>query len=179
MNALAKGTKGQVHNEMCRYKSKWGPLPLEVIKNVPVSERLPALAKMYGVDKMSIILGNYITKTLANFNLRVGMNAEQVFDLSVSLIESAEEDQLAIQDILLFLDGMVKYKYGKVYDRMDMPTFYEMLEVYREQRHQALMGVNDELQVNYKAAGDTNRLSNDVEKDKNRSAMELYLKSKI
>ncbi len=62
------------------------------------------------------------------------MNTEQIYDLSLALIETAEEDNLAIEDIMLFLDGLPKFKYGKVYDRMDMPTFFEMLEVYREQR---------------------------------------------
>jgi len=172
------GNSGQVFNELCRFKEKGEPMPLAIIEFVPVSERLPALAKLYGNDKISIVLAKAITKTLNSFNLRVGMNSDQITELSYSLIESAEEDQLAIQDILLFLEGMVKYKYGKVYDRMDMPTFYEMLEVYREQRHQALMSKNDELQAQYKAYGDTNRLSNDTEKAANRSAMELYLKTK-
>jgi hypothetical protein len=163
---------------MCRFKDKGEVLPLKVIELVPVSERIPALAKTYGNDKIAALLSKQITKTLNSFNLRVGMNPEQVTDLSYSLIESAEEDQLAIQDILLFLDGMVKYKYGKVYDRMDMPTFYEMLEVYREQRHLAYAGLKEEIHSQNKAAGDTNRMSNEVDKDANRNAMIEYLKTK-
>lgn len=178
MNALAKGSKGQVFNEMCRYKEKGEPLFMSVIENVPVSERLPALAKMYGNDKMAVLVGNYITKTLENFNLRVGMSADQILDLSYSLIESAEEDQLAIQDILLFLDGLPKYKWGKVYDRMDMPTFYEMLEKYRDERHKVFMDKKEELSIQYKAMGDSNRSSQDIDKEANRNAMINYLKTK-
>jgi len=173
-----KGSTGQLFNEMCRYKEKGEALPLKVMELVPVSERIPALAKMYGVDKITNVLSIAITKTLNNFNLRVGMNAEQIMNLSYELINEAEQDQLAIQDILLFLDGMVKFKYGKVYDRMDMPTFFEMLEKYREERFKEYQNQKEESHSQFKAMGDSNRSSTDIEKIANREAMQHYLKSK-
>lgn len=163
---------------MCRFKEKGEALPMKVIELVPVSERLPALSKLYGTDKISGILSIAITKALNNFNLRVGMNAEQIMQLAYSLIDEAEQDQLAIQDIMLFLDGMVKYKYGKVYDRMDMPTFFEMFEKYREERHLAFMNGKDEAHAQFKAMGDSNRTSQEVDKEANRNAMINYLKTK-
>lgn len=175
---MAIGDNGGLYNEMCRYKEKGESLPLKVIELVPVSERLPALTKTYGVEKISGILSIAITKALNNFNLRVGMNAEQIMQLSYSLIEEAEQDQLAIQDVLLFLDGMVKYKYGKVYDRMDMPTFFEMLEKYRDERHSAYMNGKEEAHAQFKAMGDSNRTSQDIDKENNRNAMINYLKNK-
>ena len=162
---------------MCRYKVKGEVNHLSVIENVPVSERLPALAKMYGNDKISGILSLAITKTLNSFNLRVGMNPAQVLELAYSLIEEAEQDQLSIQDILLFLDGLPKFKYGKVYDRMDMPTFYELFEVYREQRHQAYINAKEEQHAQFKSMGDSNRMSYDTEKEDNRNAMKQYLQN--
>jgi hypothetical protein len=173
-----KGNSGELFNEMCRYKEKGEPLPMKVIELVPVSERLPALAKLYGIDKITNVLSIPITKALNNFNLRVTMTPEQIMQLAYSLIEEAEQDQLAIQDILLFLDGMVKYKYGKVYDRMDMPTFFEMLEKYREQRHLDFMNGKEEAHAQFKAMGDSNRTSQDIDKEANRNAMLNYLKTK-
>lgn len=173
-----KGSKGEVFNEMCRFKEKGEPLPLKVIELIPVSERLPALAKIYGNDKIASVLSIAITNTLNNFNLRVGMSPDQVSYLAYELITEAESDQLAIQDILLFLDGMVKFKYGKVYDRMDMPTFYEMLEVYREERHKAFMNAKEEQSTQFKAYGDTNRMSVETDKVEMRNAINQYLQSK-
>ena len=162
---------------MCRYKVKGEVNHLSVIENVPVSERLPALAKMYGNDKISGILSLAITKTLNSFNLRVGMNPAQVLELAYSLIEESEQDQLSIQDILLFLEGLPKFKYGKVYDRMDMPTFYELFEVYREQRHQAYVNAREEQHAQFKSMGDSNRMSTDTDKEANRNAMKQYLQN--
>lgn len=150
---------------------------MKVIELVPVSERLPALAKMYGNDKIAGVLSVAITKALNNFNLRVGMNSEQIANLAYELITESESDQLAIQDILLFLDGMVKFKYGKVYDRMDMPTFFEMLEKYREERHIAYRDSLDEQHAQFKAMGDSNRMSTDTDKEANRNAMKQYLQN--
>jgi hypothetical protein len=172
------GSTGAVYNEMFRYKEKGEALPLRVIELVPVAERLPALKEMYGAEKIAAVLSVQITRTLNNFNLRVGMNSEQITDLAYAIIDEAEQDQLAIQDILLFLDGMVKFKYGKVYDRMDMPTFFEMLEKYREERHLAFMNGKDEAHAQFKAMGDSNRTSQDIDKEANRNAMQQYLRTK-
>ena len=163
---------------MCRYKEKGEALPMKVIELVPISERLPALTKVYGVEKVSGILSIAITKALNNFNLRVGMNPQQIMKLAYELINDSEQDHLAIQDILLFLDGMVKYKYVKVYDRMDMPTFFEMLEKYREERHQAFMNGKEEAHAQFKAMGNSNRTSQDIDKEANRNAMQQYLQTK-
>jgi hypothetical protein len=178
LNAIVIGSTGSVYNEMCRYKEKGEPLHMKVIELVPVSERLPALSKIYGNDKIAAILSKQITRALNNFNLRVGMNPEQITDLSYAIIDEAEQDQLAIQDILLFLDGLPKFRYGKVYDRMDMPTFFEMLEKYREERHLAYMNGKEEAHAQFKAMGDSNRTSQDIDKENNRNAMINYLKTK-
>ena len=173
-----KGSKGEVFNELCRFKEKGEALPLKIIELVPVNERLPALAKMYGNDKIAGILSLSITSALNNFNLRVAMTPDQIANLSYAILDEAEQDQLAIQDVLLFLDGMVKYKYGKVYDRMDMPTFFEMLEKYREERHLAFINGKDEAHAQFKAMGDSNRTSQDIDKEANRNAMQQYLRTK-
>jgi hypothetical protein len=175
---MAVGSNGQVFNEICRYKEKGEPDHLAVIQNIPKDQRLPQIAKIYGTDKIATVLGKQITRTLSNFNLRVGMNSEQIYDLSLALIETAEEDNLAIEDIMLFLDGLPKFKYGKVYDRMDMPTFFEMLEKYREERHLAYVNAKEESHAQYKSMGDSNRTSQDTDKEANRNAMINYLKTK-
>lgn len=177
LNALAVGSTGQVFNEMCRWKEKGEPLPMRVIELIPVKDRLPGLVNTYGMDKVSAILAKAINKALSNFNLRVSMNADQVLELSLQLIDSANEDQLAFEDIMLFLDGMVKAKYGKVYDRMDIPTFFEMLENYRDERHRQYIRHKDEMHAQVKSSGDSNRVSNDSDKEAFRDAMKTYMKN--
>jgi hypothetical protein len=179
LNTLAKGSSGEIHNELCRYKENGHPKHLEVLK-IPKEDRLPMLVTKYGQDKILVLLAKIITKTLSNLNLRVGMNADQVIELALALIDSANEDQLAIQDIMLFLDGLQKAKYGKIYDRMDMPTFFEMLEVYRQDRHEALVNHNEEYEAQIKCVPVNDRISDLCnDRDKHKSAAIEYLKTKL
>ena len=173
------GSTGQVFNEMCRYKEKGEAMPMAVIESIPINDRLPGLTQKYGIEKVSAVLSKAITKTLSNFNLRVGMNSDQVVELSLMLIESSEEDQLAFEDIMLFLDGLSKGKHGKVYDRMDIPTFFELLENYREQRHKDFIRHKEEKESQFKSYGNSSRMSDDLdtEKEANRNAMAHYLKN--
>ena len=60
---------------------------------------------------------------------------------------------------------------------MDMPTFFEMLEVYREQRHQAFVNAREEQHAQFKSMGDSNRMSTDTDKEANRNAMKQYLQN--
>ncbi len=179
LNSLAVGSSGQIFNELCRYKEKGNAMPMKVMETVPVQDRLPGLVQTYGLEKITAVLAKTITKALSNFNLRVGMNSDQVYELALQVIDAANEDQLAIEDIMLFLDGMSKAKYGKVYDRMDMPTFFEMLEVYREQRHQEYMRFKEEQDAQFKSYGDTARLSTEVDKDQMREAMKSYMQNSV
>jgi hypothetical protein len=82
-----KGSKGEVFNELCRFKEKGEALPLKVIELVPVNERLPALAKIYGNDKIAGILSLSITSALNNFNLRVAMTPDQIANLSYAILD--------------------------------------------------------------------------------------------
>jgi hypothetical protein len=53
-----------------------------------------------------------------------------------------------------------------------------MLEKYREERHQAYMNGKDEAHAQFKAMGDSNRTSQEIDKEANRNAMMNYLKTK-
>ena len=154
-------------------------MPMKVMETIPVTDRLPGLVEKYGQDKIVAVLSKAITRSFANLNLRVGMNSDQVVELSLMLIEDSKDDHLAFEDIMLFLEGLQMNKYGKIYDRMDMATFFELLENYREFRHKAFMRYKEEKDAQYKSAGDASRSSEDIssEKDLQRAAVNEHLKT--
>lgn len=78
---------------------------------------------------------------------------------AAAIIDSAHEDQLAIEDLLLFFDGAMKNQYGRVLDHLDQHVVFEMFEKYRHERHMAYMNIRDEQEAQYKAGGDANRIS--------------------
>jgi uncharacterized protein YciU (UPF0263 family) len=144
---------------------------------IPNHERITAICKSeQGYKEVYTVLTYYLAKTFTNLNLRKGMNEDQILNLVEKIIEESAEDNLSIEDVMLFLEQLEAGKCGKIYDRMDMPTFFEMFEVYREQRHQALISKRQEQEVNYKCLGDASRLSDQhiKEDDSYRRAMQQY-----
>lgn len=144
---------------------------------VPATDRLPALtATKEGRERVFYVLVASLTSALQNLNLRYGLNEDQVIELADQIIDQAHEDNLSLEDVLLFLQQLITGKAGKIYDRLDVPTFFELFETYREDRHQALKEYRYEEQVNHKSLGPTERSSEDVDRTKHREAMGDYLK---
>lgn len=148
---------------------------------IPSNERIPALtATEGGYNQVETVLAAYLLQTFNNLNLRKGFNEDQVIELAEEIIEESKADNLSLEDVLLFLQQLITGKAGKIYDRLDLPTFFELFETYRENRHIAMQYLRYELQANYKAMGDPTRtsetLAEDINKDK-RAFQEYNLKN--
>lgn len=141
-------------------------------------ERIPALIKK---DRQFIhkIISAQIEYTMKFFNLKNGLTIEQIFLLSDTIIDDSESDNLSIQDVFLFCAKLAAGKMGKLYS-LDVSKFMELFEVHREERFQELRKVRYEQQVNHKAAGPTERESDnkDREKELTRAAIGDYLREK-
>lgn len=146
---------------------------------IPLSERLPALAK---ADRQYIqkILSGQLEYMMKFFSIKNGMTIEQIFILADEIIDDSEIDNISLQDVYLFCYKLMTGKMGTVYDRMDIPTFIEKFQIHRDERIKDIEGFRDEQQVNYKAQGPTERESDneDREKELTRAAIGDYLREK-
>lgn len=145
--------------------------------SIPDDQRIPELAKENRVRVLTVITAA-LGSAFSNFNLRYGMNEDQIVELADAIIETSNEDKLSIEDVLLFLRDLVTGKAGKIYDRMDMPTFFEMFETYRQERYETLKNVKYERDAQYKSIGISERCFDDYshEKDLMRSAISEHMK---
>jgi hypothetical protein len=156
-----------------------GVVNFKAVFAVPSSERIPTLsATKEGYSRLLIALGASLQSAMSNFNLRYGLSEEQMVELADQIISTSHEDNLSLEDVLLFLSELVSGKAGKVYDRMDIPTFFELFENYRQRRHEELLNYRYEQSVNHKALGPTERSSEDTtsERDSHRQALGDHLK---
>lgn len=126
------------------------------------------------------ILVAALTLAFEQMNLSRPMNEDQIIDLADTLIDSSNEDYFSIEDLILFLQGLTRGQYGMLYESMDIPKFMEKFEMYRQQRHDAYENIKYENQVNFKSMGDTERISDneDREKELTRDAIGDYLREK-
>lgn len=146
---------------------------------VPSEERIPVLSQTKaGYQHILTVLAASLKSAFSNINLRVGLNESQVVELADQIINSSFEDNLSLEDVILFLQELVTGKAGKIYDRMDIPTFFELFETYRQSRHEQLINIRYEQQANHKVLGPAERASEDgtSERDAHRIALGEHLK---
>lgn len=180
LSVLETGNKLAVQQHLTQFKER-GVVAFDRVLSVPTNERIPALVKQPdGHLRVAAALTAAITNALQNINLRSTLTEDQIIELAGMIIEQSEEDNLALEDVLLFLQQLVSGKVGVIYNRMDIPTFFDLFESYRQERHIQLLRIREEQEAQYKAIGDKERISeNDSEKDEMRAAIGSYLQQKF
>lgn len=153
---MVAGDKMQVSTILREYKTPQGTIKYDKILSIPLSDRIPALAQQDFGNIVSIITAA-LTLAFEGMNLKRGMNAIQILDLAEAVIDSAGEDNLAMEDLMLFLQKLVRGEYGAMYESMDIPKFMTAFEEYREIRWQQLNNIRYEQAAQHKIEGDTGR----------------------
>lgn len=127
--------------------------------SIPMEERIPAIiSKPGGRDRVVVALSSSLVSAFQNIK-NAKMDADQILDLADMIVDSAHEDQLSVEDVLLFLKDLLMGKYGKVSAGMDYPAFFEIFEEYRNERYRTLKKQRWEEHLTYKSLGDSNRSS--------------------
>lgn len=106
-----------------------------------------------------------VTMAMESLNLSRPMNSNQIMDLTDAILETAEEDNLSVEDLLLFLQKLTRGEYGAMYESMDIPKFMLFFEKYREKRFQAVMAIRDEQTASHRPDYSDTRLSELSQRD--------------
>lgn len=181
LNALEVGDKLELNMALKSYKLQNGAVNYQAVLSIPREERIPALLQLQGYKKVHKVILAGIQLAMESMNLSNSLTATQVFDLSDMLIDSSSEDNLAVQDVVLFLQKLTRGEMGKLYNQMDVPKFMELFEVYREERFQELVKIREEQDAQYKSTGDPTRWTDTQNKEEERSmgnAMKEYMQMK-
>lgn len=160
-----------------RYKTPSGAANYRELLSIPTSERLSAMAAQ-DMQRTDMLVTAGLTLALESMNLARPMNATQIMDLSSAIIETAAEDNLSLEDLMLFLQKLTRGHYGPLYESMDIPKFMEKFELYREERHQSLMRIREEQHAQHKALPVNDRFSEmypDEERQKHREAHIVHM----
>lgn len=147
-----------VKTELATYKDR-GMVVYEKVMQIPSSHRIPALVETKeGRTSVLVALVASLKSAFGNLNLEKSLNEEQVVDLADKIIDQSYEDNLSVQDVLLFLEQFLTGQTGKLFNRLDMPTFFEKFEMYRQKRHLEILRVREEQAANYKALGKNSKM---------------------
>lgn len=151
--------KGQPENvsAITRQYVQAGQIQFDKVLSISLHARIPNLTHVYGYEAIHKIVAALLKSFNDSMNLIRPMTDEQIFDCSEALVMTTEEDQLSIEDYVLFFKGAKEGKYGKVLDRMDQQTVFSMLEEYRQERHRNFIRIKEEKETALKSMGATER----------------------
>jgi hypothetical protein len=159
LSLIQKGDKISINNHLAKFKER-GIIHFPKVFEIELNERLPELSRTeQGRYEVLVAITASLKSLFSNINLRLGLNEDQLIEISNQIIEQSHADNLAIEDVLLFGQKFLIGEYGKIYDRMDVPTFFEFFEKYRQQRHEAILNIREEQHSQFKIMGrgkDTN-----------------------
>jgi hypothetical protein len=161
-------------NQILRqYKVQGGAPNFPALFNIPRSERIAALAEREPIKTNAIVSGA-LTMAFENINLKRGFKEEQVLELADAIIDSAGEDNLSLEDLVLFLQYLVRGKYEMSYESLDVPKFMRMFNKYRDERWAEGVRIRDEKHDEYKSLGDRDVFDRSFRKPENSFQQELF-----
>lgn len=166
LNALEQADKMQLSIAINSFKLPNGAINYPAILSVPGTDRIPSLVGKIGYERLHKTLGAAIQLAMESMNLSKPITANQIFDLVDAIIDTSSEDYLAIEDVILFLQKMVRGETGTLFSAMDIPKFMQMFEKYRQERHSELLRIREEKVTNWRDLGSGGGKTT-IERDKN------------
>jgi hypothetical protein len=163
---MEKSNRMEMNLILRNYKLPNGGVNYNQVLRIPSKDRMQALVVSEGYEKIHILLSAGIQVAMESLNLTNPLTPNQIVDLSDALIDTSSEDNLGIEDIVIFLQRLVRGEAGKLFNSMDIPKFMELFENYRQERHAEYLRVKEELNVQHKAMGSYRGVRQDVD-DKN------------
>lgn len=138
MNALTSGDRLAIAPALKSYKLPSGGTDYVEVLKIPMDDRLLGLSEKLGFEMVYKNIVGAITVAMENLNISKPLSADQILELADEIMDTAGQDALSLEDILLFLQKLVRGETAETYSRMDIPTFMRMLEKHRESRYKAL-----------------------------------------
>lgn len=166
---METGNKVEMNLILRRFKTDNGLVDYPAILHIPSTERIPQLAKN-DFSRVNMLIIGAITMAFESLNLKRGLNEIQVLDLSEAIIDSAAEDNLSFEDLMLFLQKLVRGEY-EVGESVNIPKFMNVFEEYREERHREYYRIMEEKHTQNKVHGDTGRIAKRDELEEHFSSM--------
>ena len=153
---MEKGNKAEMNLILRQYKEN-GNINFPMVLSIPSKDRIPMMSKQDFTRTNMLIIGA-LTLAMESLNTKRRLNEIEILDLSETIIDSSNEDNLSFEDLMLFLQKMTRGEY-KVPAELDIPKFMEIFEIYREQRHQELHEFRYNQHLQYKSMGDATRVA--------------------
>lgn len=128
---------------------------------IPLTERIPGLLQDYGLRRMHRL----ITLILQEFSYSVALprskklTETQTAVCACDIILAAEEDQLSLEDLIVFFELTRQGSYGRFRGQLTHYDIMQKLEQFRQERYTALQKLREIHEAEKKQVGPLARIS--------------------
>jgi hypothetical protein len=151
---VAKIDKFAIGLELKKYKDG-NKINYPALFDIPKDQRITAMAvkDLGGTIKIITVA---LTLALETMNLKRGMTAFQILDLAEAIVDESDNDSLAIEDLMLFLQKLTRGEYPEMFEGIDQVKFMTRFNHYRDERWNAGIEIRDKKNEDFKRLGDDN-----------------------
>lgn len=135
----------------------------EALLSIPLSDRIPGLVNEFGLKRMHRLIKTMLNEFCFSNGLPKSkkLTETKMSAVACDLILAADEDQLSLEDLIVFFELIKTGKYGKFNTLVTHYSIMEKLEKYREDRYLAYVRLKDQQQSEVRLLGPTERISPD------------------
>lgn len=154
---MVAGNKRELATTLKQYREPSGNINFPAVMSVPLSERLPALYKRNFLEATALV-GMGLASAFDRMVFKKKPTGEMVNEIAEEILNTSDEDNLSLEDLMLFLQGLVRGKYGEIQE-LSISRFMKLFDGYRDERHFAILEYRENQHIQYKGMGSAERSS--------------------
>lgn len=133
----------------------------EALLSIPLSERIPGLIKEYGLKRMHRLIKTILNEFCYSIALPKSkkLTETKTSVVSCDLILVADEDQLSMEDLIVFFELAKNGNYGKFKSLLTHYSIMEKLEQFRQERYATYVRIKEQKEAEVRLLGPTERIS--------------------
>lgn len=152
---MVAGNKRELATTLKQYRERNGEVNFPMVMSVPLSERLPALYQRNFLEATALV-GMGLASAFDRMVFKKKPSGEMVNDIAEEILNTCEQDNLSLEDLMLFLQGLVRGNYGEIAE-LSISRFMKIFDGYRDERHFALIKYRENQHLQYKGMGSAER----------------------
>lgn len=133
----------------------------EALLSIPLNERIPALINEYGLKRMHRLIKTILIEFCHSIALPKSkkLTETKISVVACDLILVADEDQLSMEDLIVFFELAKNGKYGKFKTLLTHYSIMQKLEQFRQERYATYVGIKEKKEAEVRLLGPTERIS--------------------
>lgn len=149
---MEAGNNREITLILKQYKDDKGLIKYPAVFSIPSEDRLPMIVKKDFMKATALVVVA-LTMAFEKMSMKKKVDGALINNIADEIIDTCEEDNVALEDLMLFLQGLVRGKYGN-HDDMTVSKFMNLFDIYLEDRWKAIVEFREQQYATLDSLGD-------------------------